>query len=296
MILAAVWGRHNQVMFWLLLAAASLTAFYMTCRLFALTFVGDDRDHEKFHHAHESPALITVPARDLRRFLDAFAGMGLPARDGFTSTRRSSRRPRSRAMPGAIASYEAAASSAREPNPWPGSPRRNRARKPSGTEEAEMRVVVHHSSWPAWSSPPSSSPSASTAARSSRHAAVDPLGLRAPRRGAWTAAGTWTPRSSPSRLAVRPGRRAGAFWIDDNVVDRIFVDGWGLLMRDRRRGQQLPRHQASSTPTVDGVGRPGQRFGPWAPRSLVADGRVVQEYLMYAAIAFALSATLILTR
>ena len=46
--------------------------------------------------------------------------------------------------------------------------------------------------------------------------------------------------------------------------------------------------------TVDGVGGLGNDLG-LGLRTLVADAQV-QEYLMYAAIAFALSATLILTR
>ncbi len=73
MILAAVW-HHSHPMFWILLSAALMTAFYMT-RLFVLTFLGDDRDHEKHHHAHESPALITVPLVILA-FFSAFAGLG----------------------------------------------------------------------------------------------------------------------------------------------------------------------------------------------------------------------------
>ncbi|MDE2490633.1 MAG: NADH-quinone oxidoreductase subunit L, partial [Elusimicrobia bacterium] len=59
MIMASVW-HYDKPMFWLLLAAAMMTAFYMF-RLFFLTFWGDDRDHEAFAHAHESPAFITVP-------------------------------------------------------------------------------------------------------------------------------------------------------------------------------------------------------------------------------------------
>lgn len=39
---------------------ALLTAFYMF-RLLILTFHGEPRDHHKFDHAHESPALMTVP-------------------------------------------------------------------------------------------------------------------------------------------------------------------------------------------------------------------------------------------
>jgi NADH-quinone oxidoreductase subunit L len=40
--------------------AAGITAFYMF-RLLFLTFFGKARDHEKHHHAHESPWVMTVP-------------------------------------------------------------------------------------------------------------------------------------------------------------------------------------------------------------------------------------------
>jgi NADH-quinone oxidoreductase subunit L len=39
---------------------AGITAFYMF-RLYFKTFTGAPRDHEKFHHAHESPWVMTVP-------------------------------------------------------------------------------------------------------------------------------------------------------------------------------------------------------------------------------------------
>jgi NADH-quinone oxidoreductase subunit L len=48
----------NTVLFWMGLAAAFLTAFYMT-RLMALTFWGEPRNHEV--HAHESPRVMTTP-------------------------------------------------------------------------------------------------------------------------------------------------------------------------------------------------------------------------------------------
>jgi NADH-quinone oxidoreductase subunit L len=71
MILGSVW-HFNHTMFWILLIAALMTAFYMS-RLLFLTFWGDDRDHDKFHHAHESPALITTPLI-LLAFLSVFSG------------------------------------------------------------------------------------------------------------------------------------------------------------------------------------------------------------------------------
>jgi len=50
--------KNMPILFWVALAAAFLTAFYMT-RLMALTFWGEPRSHEI--HAHESPRNMTLP-------------------------------------------------------------------------------------------------------------------------------------------------------------------------------------------------------------------------------------------
>ena len=63
-ILEAAWAAHSTVGaygFWCCLIAAFLTAFY-SWRLLILTFHGNTRaDHHSFEHAHESPAVMTVP-------------------------------------------------------------------------------------------------------------------------------------------------------------------------------------------------------------------------------------------
>ncbi len=59
MILHAVY-EHDPRIFGVLLFSALLTAFYMF-RMIFLTFTGEGRDHEKHHHAHESPPAMTVP-------------------------------------------------------------------------------------------------------------------------------------------------------------------------------------------------------------------------------------------
>ncbi|NDC41654.1 MAG: NADH-quinone oxidoreductase subunit L, partial [Chitinophagia bacterium] len=52
---------HNPVLYYLGVAAAMMTAFYMF-RLYFLTFSGKFRGtHEQEHHLHESPAAITMP-------------------------------------------------------------------------------------------------------------------------------------------------------------------------------------------------------------------------------------------
>jgi len=59
-ILAAAYNSPYPIMFWLGLLGAFLTAYYMT-RACLLTFFGKPRDQHTYDHAHESPAVMTVP-------------------------------------------------------------------------------------------------------------------------------------------------------------------------------------------------------------------------------------------
>jgi NADH-quinone oxidoreductase subunit L len=65
-ILAGAWGRGGdhplyQVLYWVGLITAGLTAFY-TFRAYFLTFWGEERiPAEAGHHAHESPPVMTAP-------------------------------------------------------------------------------------------------------------------------------------------------------------------------------------------------------------------------------------------
>jgi NADH-quinone oxidoreductase subunit L len=56
---AVVRGRHF-LLFLFPLLTAGITAFYMF-RMWFMTFTGKPRDHHVYEHAHESPALMTVP-------------------------------------------------------------------------------------------------------------------------------------------------------------------------------------------------------------------------------------------
>ena len=281
MILAAVW-HHNHTIFWILLSAALMTAFYMT-RLFALTFLGDDRDHEKHHHAHESPALITVPLVILAVF-SAFAGVGL-AHHGFINKVLPT--PTIAVMPGAAPAATPASSASNELGATPAVATEHGTEKP---EEAEL---------PSWLS--------FTVIGLVIAAVLFALGMYGGSR--FTAAEAIRSTFAPvvvvldnrwyldavflALVALCDQLAALAYWIDDNVVDRVFVDGWGLLMRLFAEASNFFDISLVDA-TVDGVGGLGNDLG-LGLRSLVADGQV-QEYLMYAAIAFALSATLILTR
>ncbi len=75
-ILLSAWHHHAYGPFALTMAASFLTAFYMT-RQVALVFFGANRNvdaHGHPHHAHESPAVMTVPLMILALFA---AGIGL---------------------------------------------------------------------------------------------------------------------------------------------------------------------------------------------------------------------------
>lgn len=276
MILAAVW-RHNETMFWILLSAALMTAFYMS-RLFFLTFWGEDRDHHKFSHAHESPALITVPLVILAVF-SACAGWGL-SRDGLIG--RTLPAPTIAVMPGE--SSTAAAAAPAEAKPAAAAESRKDA------EEAELP------SWLAWTVIGLvgcsmllafilyRGPAFETAA--SLRSAFAPIVTILDNR--------WYLDDAFLALAATCDQVAAlALWIDDAVVDRVFVDGWGLLMRVFAQLSGF-FDDVFVDAAVDGVGGLSTDLG-LGLRSLVVDGQV-QEYLMYAAIAFSLAATLILTR
>ncbi len=63
--------QHGEIVgtlvFVMLATAAFFTAFYMTRQIF-LTFFGQARDHHKFEHAHESPAVMWAPLAVLAFF------------------------------------------------------------------------------------------------------------------------------------------------------------------------------------------------------------------------------------
>ncbi|MBI4397213.1 MAG: NADH-quinone oxidoreductase subunit L, partial [Elusimicrobia bacterium] len=59
-ILASAYHGHHMALFAIGGFTAFLTAFYMS-RLFLLTFIGDPRDPHRFAHAHESEFSMTLP-------------------------------------------------------------------------------------------------------------------------------------------------------------------------------------------------------------------------------------------
>jgi NADH-quinone oxidoreductase subunit L len=279
MVLVAAWN-HEKAIFWPLLVTALMTAFYMT-RLLVMSFLGDDRDHERFHHAHESPALITVPLVVLAVF-STFAGLAIN-HDGLAA----------RLFPKPSISAHPASDQLAEMAGYPAGTIQFPKDAAAKAEEKEEELPQ----WLAWGIPGFFVPAAMLLAffmyRGPRFEAAD--GIRS----------TFSPIATLldrrwylddlflSLVALCDQIAALAFWIDANVVDRVFVDGWGLLMRVFSEISTF-LDGAFVDATVDGVGGLGTDLGVGL-RSLVADGQA-QEYLMYAAIAFSLAATLILTR
>jgi NADH-quinone oxidoreductase subunit L len=295
MILANIY-HANRPIFWIMLLTALMTAFYMS-RLFILTFWGDDRDHEKHHHAHESPFLMTGPLV-LLAFLALVSGYMLD-RNGLVY--RLLEKPTITAAPAVVA---AAVVPETKPVEW--------ARTTSGPIVAETKPEEHAAAHeeagetehheghlPHW-----------------LHLALPLLVLGSIGLAFVLYKGPTYPIADALKANLGPvftllDRRwflddafnllvvfcdqvaATAYWIDTNIVDRVFVDGWGLLMRIIAEISNL-LDALFVDRTVDGFGGLSLDLGVGL-RTLVADGQV-QEYLMYVAIAFSLAATLILTR
>ena len=276
MILVAAWN-HEKWIFWPLLLTALMTAFYMT-RLLTLTFLGDDRDHERFHHAHESPALITAPLLVLA-FFSLTAGMAV-AHDGLAA-RLFPKPTLSVAADAAAATPSASVAASAANNPQVQTP------------DAEQELP----DWLKFGIPGVFVPGAMLLAffmyRGPKFEAAEGL------RSAFAPIATLLDRrwylddAFLALVAFCDGVAALAFWIDANIVDRVFVDGWGLLMRIIAEISSF-FDGAFVDAAVDGVGGLSTDLGVGL-RSLVAEGQV-QEYMMYAAIAVSLAATLILTR
>ncbi len=280
MILANVWHK-NPAMFWIMLFTACMTAFYMF-RLIFLTFTGSDREHEKHHHAHESPFLMTGPLV-LLAFLSVVSGWMLQRNDlvykllAAPAISAVEHAPVGHAPAGHTPSQAAAVEAAP-------------AAEHGEHHEGHLPHALHYFLIAAIAG---SILLSYVMYRGPTYAIADAIKVRlAPiftlldRR--------WFFDDAFNALVVFCDRIAAlAFWIDSNVVDRVFVDGWGLLTRILAEISNLI-DALFVDKTVDGFGGLTLDLGVGL-RSFVKDGQI-QEYLMYVAIAFSLAATLILTR
>ena len=291
MILANIY-HANPAIFWIMLATALMTAFYMS-RLFILTFLGDDRDHEKHHHAHESPFLMTGPLV-LLAFLALVSGYLLNRND---LVYRLLEKPTiSAPAPAAVTVVDAITPS----GDAHGAPVHVTEAPVAAHHDAAGGKAEHHEGHlPHWLHLAlpflvlGSMSFAFVLYKGPRYEIADGLKTTfAPvfhlldRR--------WFLDDAFDLLVVFCDKVAAlAYWIDANIVDRVFVDGWGLLMRILAEISNLVDALFVDR-TVDGFGGLSLDLGVGL-RTLVKEGQV-QEYLMYVAIAFSLAATLILTR
>ncbi len=287
MILANIY-HANQPIFWIMLLTALMTAFYMS-RLFILTFWGDDRDHEKHHHAHESPFLMTGPLV-LLAFLALVSGFMLDrnglvyrvfAKPTITAAQIASPVAATPSTEPAPAAEHAEAHAAVAEHAEGGEAEHHEGHLPHGLHLALPFLVLGSIGFAFFLYKGPKYPLADAL-----KANLGPVFTLLDRR--------WFLDDAFALLVVFCDKVAAlAYWIDTNIVDRVFVDGWGLLMRIVAEISNLVDALFVDR-TVDGFGGLSLDLGVGL-RTLVKEGQV-QEYLMYVAIAFSLAATLILTR
>ena len=278
MILANIYDA-NRTIFWIMLFTALMTAFYMS-RLFILTFLGDDRDHEKHHHAHESPFLMTGPLV-LLAFLALVSGYMLNRNGLVYNLLPKPAITTAQASTAAAETAPADAHAAAAEHAQRGEDERHEGRLPHWLHFALPFLVLGSMSLAFVIYKGPKYPIAD-ALKESLALAFTLLDRR------------WFLDDAFNLLVVFCDKVAAtAYWIDTNIVDRIFVDSWGLLMRLVCEISNLVDAIVVDR-TVDGFGSLSLDLGVGL-RGLVKDGQV-QEYLMYVAIAFSLATTLILTR
>ncbi len=239
--------ERGPFFFGVLAFCACLTAFYMF-RMICLTFIGTDRNHEKHHHARESPLVMTIPLGVLAA-LALSSGWLLEINHLFERLVRLPLPEKAlQAHPGIWLNFSTA-----------------------------LVLASIFASWRLYRGPDFS------LARSLKARFALVFNLLDKRYGfdaLFLALVGFSDKAA--RLA---------FWIDSQVVDRIFVDGWGLLMRIWAELSNL-FDALFIDRTVDGFGGLSVDLGVGL-RSLVAEGQV-QQYLMYIAIAVSLFAAMLM--
>ncbi len=240
MILERVF-EHDPRLFVILAISACLTAFYMF-RLVFMTFLGQERDLDRYLHAHESPWPMTVPLFVLMA-LAAFSGWLLDRGEIFT------RLVNFQALPGIAPAHEAAHAPAYLT--WYVTAFVFFAiylafRLYGGSNFREAESIKRRCA-PVFN-------------LLERRYYLDDIFL------------------ALVGLSDRAARLA--FWIDSEVVDRFFVDGWGLLMLALARLCHLFDDNLIDR-SVDATGGLSVSLGGTL-RWIVRRG-LVQEYLLWSA-------------
>ena len=246
--------EHDPRLFLILAVTAGMTAFYMF-RLLFMTFLGANRDLERYQHAHESPWTMTVPLGVLA-VLSLLSG-GLLEHNHFFEH---------------LVHFEVPAALA------PAAPLHAMPMSLGWIVTAVVLGAIPLTYWLY------GGPDFRTAEALKRRLA--PLFGLLERRYYF---------DELFLALVSAGDRVArlAFWVDSAVIDRIFVDGWGLVMLlAAQLGQFFDNLFIDRL--VDGTAGLSVSLGG-ALRGLVRRG-LVQEYLMYAAVGMSLLAVLTLWR
>ncbi|MFA6317822.1 MAG: NADH-quinone oxidoreductase subunit L [Elusimicrobiota bacterium] len=256
MILEKVF-EHSPAMFALLVLTACLTAFY-TFRMLFMTFLGEARDRERVAHAEESGSAMTVPLLILAG-LAVVSGWLLQHGHAFASFVGSGA-----AEAGAHAA-ETAGSGAHGLNPM--------VLAVGMTAAAMALIALAYSLY--------GGPDQSRAGRL-KERFLPVFNLLENR---------WGFDAFFLALVDAADRLAELCrWADTEVIDKIFVDGWGLLTRIAAEISHL-FDALFVDQAVDGCGWLSRDVAGRGLRSLVARGQV-QEYLLYLAVGVSLFAIL----
>ncbi|MBI5597988.1 MAG: NADH-quinone oxidoreductase subunit L [Elusimicrobia bacterium] len=286
-ILHSVYG-HNPTMWLIAVFTAGLTAFYMS-RMFFRTFFGKAGDHHKWDHAHESPWTMTLPlgilavlsavAGAILHYTGAFARIvdpalilaapGTPEASGHATEALSHAAPEGAEALGhaAAAAHEAGHAMLHHP--------------PDFLLPGAAMFVTAAGILGAWK----------------LYGKGDFATAKSLREGFSWAADTLEARyyfddfflflvGLSDRLA------AAFFWIDANIIDAVFVDGWAAVARALAWLSDFVDFRFVDG-AVDGVGLITGDAGA-SLRRLVRGQ--TQEYLMYAALSVAILAVFIITR
>ncbi|MBI5883002.1 MAG: NADH-quinone oxidoreductase subunit L [Elusimicrobia bacterium] len=250
--------EHSPVMFAVLVFTACLTAFY-TFRMLFLTFWGDGRDHHRVDHAEESGAVMTVPLMILAA-LSLVSGWALEHGHAFASFVGS----------GGAAGHAAeaaghAAAAGHAINPM--------VLAAGVTAGACFFIALAYSLY-----------AGRDFSRAQRLKSLfQPVFDLLEKRYGFDAFFLGLVDLA-DRIAVL------CRWVDIEVIDKVFVDGWGLLCRVAAEISHL-FDALFVDQAVDGCGYVSRDIAGRGLRSLIARGQV-QEYMLYLAVGVSLFAIL----
>ncbi|TBR24975.1 NADH-quinone oxidoreductase subunit L [bacterium] len=281
-ILHAVYA-HDPLMWFIAILTAGLTAFYMS-RLFWLTFFGKAGDHHKWDHAHESPATMTVPLGILA-FLSLLSGIVLDKTGVFAR----------------LVNLEGLL---RAPGEALGAVAEHAAEHAGEAAEAVGAAAAHAGAHAGHHPPEFLLPGAALFV-----AFAGILGAwKLYASGDYSLAKSLRERFAP--VAETLERRyyfddfflwmvdlsdmlaRAFFWIDANIIDAVFVDGWAALSRAIASVHNWVDSRIVDG-AVDGVGLITQDAGRGLRRLVRGQ---TQDYLLYAAVSVAVLAVIITTR